>query len=84
MNYDDVVNLDPKAYAEEARNWQRAADGIRDRGNDLERTLKKLDGWTGAAADTAKPRFAGHRQRYADAATAMAQIPAMLDDAARQ
>jgi uncharacterized protein YukE len=84
MNYDDLVNLDPKAFTEEARNWKRAADGIRDRGNDLEQTLKKLDGWTGTAADAAKPKFTGHRKRYADAAAVMAQIPAVLDDAARR
>jgi hypothetical protein len=84
MNYDDVVNLDPKAFAEEARNWQRAADGIRDRGNDLEQTLKKLDSWTGQAADAAKPKFAAHRQRYADAAAGMSRVPAVLDDAARR
>jgi len=84
MNYDDLVNLDSKAFAEEARNWKRAADGIRDRGNDLEQTLKKLDGWTGTAADAAKPKFTGHRKRYTDAAAVMAQIPAVLDDAARR
>lgn len=84
MNYDDVVNLDPKAYAEEARNWTRAAEGVRDRGADLEHTLKKLGGWIGAAADAAKPKFADHRRRYADAAAVMAQIPGVLDEAARR
>lgn len=84
MNYDDVMRVDPNAYFEEARNWRNAADGIRNRGNDLEQTLKKLDSWTGAAADASKPKFAGHRKRYADAAAVMGQIPAVLDEAARR
>lgn len=84
MNYDDVLTLDPGAFAEEARNWRRAADGIRDRGTDLALTLHKLDDWTGTAADAAKPTFTAHRQRYADAAAVMSQIPAVLDEAARR
>jgi hypothetical protein len=51
--FDDLVHVDPNAYAEEASNWQRAADGIRDRGNDLDQKIKKLETWQGAAAEAA-------------------------------
>jgi uncharacterized protein YukE len=83
-SYEDVMRVDPNAYTEEARNWQRAADGIRDRGADLEQKLKKLEDWQGAAADYAKSALSGYRRQYADAAEAMAKIPLVLDDAARR
>lgn len=82
VNYHDVIGVDPNAYAEEARNWQRLADGIRDRGMDLEQQIRQLDGWTGAAAEQAKVTLAGHHKKYIDTSATMAKIPAVLEDAA--
>ena len=72
--YEDLRDVDPNAYAEEARNWQTAADGIRDRGTDLEQQIAKLATWQGASADAAKAKLSGYRKQYADTAAVMAQI----------
>lgn len=82
VNYHDVIGVDPNAYAEEARNWQRLADGLRDRGMDLEQQIRMLDGWTGAAADQAKATLTGHRGKYADASAILAKVPLVLEEAA--
>jgi uncharacterized protein YukE len=80
--YEDLRDVDPNAYAEEARNWQTAADGIRDRGTDLEQQVARLATWQGASAEAAKAKLSGYRKQYADAAAVMAQIPVVLNDAA--
>jgi hypothetical protein len=84
VNFDDMMRLDINAYTEEARNWQTLADALVLRANDVDRELKKLESWTGAAADSAKATFAAHRQQYHDVSTVVARIPPALTDAARQ
>lgn len=84
VTYDDMMRLDLSAYTEEARNWQTLADALNTRASELDQKLTKLDGWTGASADTAKAAFAGHRKQYADVSTAIARIPPVLNNAAQQ
>ncbi|MCE7010011.1 alpha/beta hydrolase family protein [Kibdelosporangium philippinense] len=82
ITYDDLMRLDLNAYSEEARNWKTLADALATRATELDQKLKKLDGWTGAAAEGAKATFAGHRKQYQDVSTAIARIPPVLDQAA--
>jgi pimeloyl-ACP methyl ester carboxylesterase len=50
----------------------------------VETAAKRLEAWSGAAAEAAKAEFAAHRKQYADMAATISKIPAVLTDLSAQ
>ncbi|MGH3772501.1 MAG: alpha/beta hydrolase [Pseudonocardiaceae bacterium] len=79
---------DASVFDKDASKWRELARGLADRGNEVETAAKRLDAWSGAAADAAadaaKAEFAAHRKRYADMADTISKIPAVFTDLAAQ
>jgi hypothetical protein len=80
IGYRDLLTCDTSVFDKDAAKWQELAGKLAGRGNEVETAAKRLDGWSGAAADAAKAEFAVHRKQYADMAATISKIPAVFTD----
>ncbi len=78
IGYRDLLDCDASVFDKDATTWQELVGKLADRGDEVAAAVKRLDAWSGAAADAAKAEFAAHRKQYADMAATISKIPAVL------
>jgi hypothetical protein len=84
IGFRDLLDCDTSVFDKDATRWQELVGNLADRGNEVEAAARRLDAWSGAAADAAKVEFTAHRKRYADMADTISKIPAVFTGLAAQ
>lgn len=84
IGFHDLLDCDTSVFDKDATIWQELVGKLADRGNEVETAAKRLDAWSGAAADAAKAEFAAHRKQYTDMAATISKIPAVFTGLSEQ
>ncbi|GAB3883018.1 hypothetical protein GCM10029964_041670 [Kibdelosporangium lantanae] len=80
----DLLDVSAGQIDEAAERWEHARQDLLARCADLDAKVKALDGWEGAAADSARSTFANHRKQLVDSAEAFGHIAPLLRAAGPQ
>ncbi|MBP2330767.1 hypothetical protein JOF56_011152 [Kibdelosporangium banguiense] len=78
LSFPELRDAEPAVFSRAAGKWQRFAQLIGERGDELAKQIKSLEKWTGKGSEAAKGDLNEQRKRLADAAEQMGRIPPVL------